>query len=38
MAHFGWPWSDVALALALGHPNVFLDISGWKPRHIPQTF
>ncbi len=37
MAHFGWPWSDVAVALALRHPNVFLDISGWRPRYLPAT-
>lgn len=37
MAHFGWPWSDVAVALALRHQNVFLDVSGWRPRYIPQT-
>jgi predicted TIM-barrel fold metal-dependent hydrolase len=37
MAHFGWPWSDVAIALALRHPNVLLDVSGWRPRYIPQT-
>jgi hypothetical protein len=37
MAHFGWPWSDVALALALRHPNVYLDVSGWRPRYLPQN-
>lgn len=37
MAHFGWPWSDVAIALALRHPNVFLDVSGWRPRYLPQS-
>ena len=37
MAHFGWPWSDVAIALALRHPNVYLDVSGWRPRYIPQN-
>lgn len=36
MAHFGWPWSDVAVAIALRNPNVFIDVSGWKPRYIPQ--
>jgi predicted TIM-barrel fold metal-dependent hydrolase len=36
MAHFGWPWSDVALAIAMRHPNVYLDVSGWRPRYIPQ--
>ncbi len=35
MAHFGWPWYDVALALALRHPNAFIDVSGWKPRYMP---
>jgi len=37
MAHFGWPWPEVAMAIALRHPNVFIDVSGWKPRYIPQT-
>ena len=35
MAHFGWPWSDVAIAIALRSPNVYLDVSGWKPRYLP---
>jgi uncharacterized protein len=35
MAHFGWPWPDVTLALALRNPNVFIDVSGWKPKYIP---
>jgi predicted TIM-barrel fold metal-dependent hydrolase len=35
MAHFGWPWTEVALAVALRNPNVFIDISGWKPRYLP---
>ena len=35
MAHFGWPWSDVAMAIALRNPNVYLDISGWRPRYLP---
>jgi predicted TIM-barrel fold metal-dependent hydrolase len=37
MAHFGWPWADVAIAIALRNPNVFIDVSGWKPRYIPQS-
>jgi len=37
MAHFGWPWSDVAVAVALRNPKVSLDVSGWRPRYIPQT-
>ncbi len=37
MAHFGWPWPDVAIAIALRNPNVFIDVSGWKPKYIPRT-
>ena len=37
MAHFGWPWPDVAIAIALRNQNVFIDVSGWKPKHIPQS-
>jgi len=37
MAHFGWPWHEVAMALALRHKNVYLDISGWKPKYIPES-
>lgn len=36
MAHFGWPWPEVTIAIALRNPNVFIDVSGWKPRYIPQ--
>ena len=35
MAHFGWPWPDVAIAIALRNPNVFIDVSGWKPKYTP---
>ena len=35
MAHFGWPWPDVAMAIALRNPNVFIDVSGWKPKYLP---
>ena len=37
MAHFGWPWPEVAMAIALRNPNVFIDVSGWKPRYLPQS-
>ena len=37
MAHFGWPWPEVAMAIALRNPNVFIDVSGWKPKYIPQS-
>jgi uncharacterized protein len=37
MAHFGWPWPEVAVAIALRSPNVFIDVSGWKPKYLPQS-
>jgi len=37
LAHFGWPWTDVTIAVALRNPNVFIDVSGWRPRYIPQA-
>ena len=37
MAHFGWPWPEVAMAIALRNRNVFIDVSGWKPRYLPQS-
>jgi predicted TIM-barrel fold metal-dependent hydrolase len=34
-AHFGFPWHDELLAIALHKTNVHIDISGWAPRYIP---
>src|SRR5438309_468230 len=36
-AHFGFPWHDEMLAIALHKTNVHIDISGWAPRYIPAT-
>jgi predicted TIM-barrel fold metal-dependent hydrolase len=36
MAHFGWPWHLEALAMAMHKSNLYIDISGWAPRYIPQ--
>jgi len=36
LAHFGWPWYEEALAIAYHKGNVFIDISGWSPKYIPQ--
>ena len=36
-AHFGFPWHDEMLAIALHKSNVYVDISGWAPRYIPAT-
>ncbi len=35
MAHFGWPWHLEALAIALHKTNVYLEVSGWRPRYVP---
>jgi predicted TIM-barrel fold metal-dependent hydrolase len=35
LAHVGWPWHLEALAMALHKSNVYLDISGWKYRYLP---
>jgi predicted TIM-barrel fold metal-dependent hydrolase len=35
LAHVGWPWHLEALAMALHKTNVFIDISGWKPKYLP---
>ncbi|MEN3047493.1 MAG: amidohydrolase family protein [Candidatus Caldarchaeales archaeon] len=37
LAHFGWPWHEEALAVALHKRNVYIDLSGWLPKYIPQT-
>jgi Predicted metal-dependent hydrolase of the TIM-barrel fold len=37
MAHFGWPWTEEALAIAMFRPNVYLDLSGWSPKYIPEV-
>jgi len=35
LAHVGWPWHLEALAMALHKANVWLDISGWRYRYLP---
>jgi predicted TIM-barrel fold metal-dependent hydrolase len=37
MAHPGWPWIDEQVAVALHKANVFVDLSGWAPRYIPEA-
>ena len=37
MTHFGWPWTEEALAVCWRHENVYLDLSGWLPRYIYAT-
>ena len=37
MAHPSWPWVEEQIAVALHKPNVYLDLSGWAPRYIPEV-
>ena len=37
MAHPSWPWIEEQIAVALHKPNVYLDLSGWAPRYIPEV-
>jgi uncharacterized protein len=34
-AHFGWPWFQECLAIALHKSNVFIELSGWAPKYLP---
>ncbi len=36
MAHFGYPWHLEVLASAQTKTNVWVDLSGWRPRYIPE--
>lgn len=35
LAHPSWPWTDESLAMALHKPNVYIDLSGWRPKYFP---
>lgn len=35
-AHFGWPWTEEAIAVAQRNPNVYLNVAGWAPKHWPE--
>ena len=37
MAHPSWPWLEEQIAIALHKANVYLDLSGWSPRFIPEA-
>lgn len=36
-AHFGWPWMDECFAVLMRHRNVYMDLSGWAPRYLPDA-
>jgi predicted TIM-barrel fold metal-dependent hydrolase len=37
MAHPSWPWTEEAIAVLMHKKNVFMEISGWRPRYIPEV-
>ena len=37
MAHPGWPWVDETIAVALHKGNVAWELSGWAPKHFPES-
>ena len=36
-AHPSWPWQDEAIAAARHKPTIWLELSGWSPKHIPDS-
>jgi len=34
MSHYGWPWTEEALAVMWRHEHVYMDLSGWMPTYI----
>lgn len=36
-AHPGWPWTEEVLAMVTHKPNVYMDLSGWRPKHLPPS-
>jgi hypothetical protein len=34
-AHYGWPWYLELLAIAKHKSNVYIDLSGWAPKYMP---
>jgi predicted TIM-barrel fold metal-dependent hydrolase len=35
LVHPSWPWTDVAVAVAVHKGNVYLELSGWPPDRLP---
>lgn len=35
IAHPGWPWHSEQLAVVQHKGNVYMDLSGWRPKYIP---
>jgi len=35
--HAGYPWTEELIALAWKHPNLYIDTSGHRPKHLPSA-
>ncbi|KAA9007858.1 amidohydrolase family protein [Histidinibacterium aquaticum] len=38
LAHPSFPWTEEGLMVAQHKPNVYIDMSGWRPKYFPQIF
>jgi hypothetical protein len=36
-AHPAWPWHEEMLAVVAHKANVFMDLSGWLPKYVPEA-
>jgi len=36
-AHPSWPWHDEMLSVMLHKANVYMDLSGWRPKYFPES-
>jgi predicted TIM-barrel fold metal-dependent hydrolase len=36
-AHPAWPWENELIAVLLHKTNVYMDISGWRPKYFPPS-
>lgn len=34
--HVGWPWTEEMISVAYKHPNVYIGVDAYAPRHWPQ--
>lgn len=37
VAHPSVPWQDEANSIAIHKPDVFIDLSGWRPKYFPES-
>jgi len=35
--HIGWPWTDEMIAMAWKHPNIYIGLDAYAPKHWPAS-